>query len=75
MNDFVVDKVMNQLRVLPTELQWRVLEFTRALAVSEPRGIPGQQLLAYADTILPADLTRMNLAIEQGCEQVNADEW
>ena len=34
MNDLVADKVMNQLRVLPTELQWRVLEFTRALAVS-----------------------------------------
>jgi hypothetical protein len=51
MNDLVADKVMNQLRVLPTELQWRVLEFTRALAVSEPRGIPGQQLLAYTDCL------------------------
>ena len=75
MNDLVIDKVMNQLRVLPTEMQWRVLEFTRALAVSEPRGVPGQQLLSHADTILPADLTRMNQAIEQGCEQVDADAW
>jgi hypothetical protein len=75
MNDIVVDKVTKQLRGLPTEMQWRVLEFTRALAVSEPRGIPGQQLLAYADTILPVDLTRMNQAIEQGCEQVDADAW
>ena len=75
MNDLVVEKVLNQLRVLPTELQWRVLEFTRALAVSVPRGIPRQQLLSYANTILPVDLAHMNQAIEQGCEQVDADAW
>ena len=75
MNDLVINKVMNQLRVLPTEMQWRVLEFTRALAVSKPHGVPGHHLLSYADTILPADLTRMTKAIEHGCEQVDADAW
>jgi len=27
----IVDKVIEQLKALPQELQWRVLEFTRAL--------------------------------------------
>ncbi len=38
----IIDKVIEQLRDLPQELQWRVLEFTRALAVSTPRGVPGR---------------------------------
>jgi hypothetical protein len=75
MSTLVVDKVVEQLKVLPFELQWRVLEFTRALAVSVPRGTPGRQLLSFAGSIPAADLTLMRQAIEEGCERVDADGW
>jgi hypothetical protein len=71
----IIDKVIEQLKDLPDELQWRVLEFTRALTLSTPRGVPGQQLLRFAGTISPDDANLMREAIEQGCEQVDANEW
>ncbi|MBM4465163.1 MAG: hypothetical protein FJ014_06385 [Chloroflexi bacterium] len=75
MNTFVMDKVVEQLKALPHELQWRVLEFTRALAVSIPRGVPGQQLLRFAGVIPLDDLQLMRLAIEEGCERIDTNEW
>lgn len=71
----VIDKVIEQLKDLPQELQWRVLEFTRSLTVSTPHGIAGVQLLSFAGTIPLSDVKAMQLAIEQGCEQVDAHEW
>ncbi len=71
----LVDKVVEQLKVLPEELQWRVLEFTRALALSVPHGVPGQQLLQFAGTIPLDDLQSMREAIDQDCERVDANEW
>jgi len=71
----IVDKVIEQLKALPHELQWRVLEFTRALAVSTPHGVPGRQLLRFAGSIPMDDVQLMREAIEQGCEQVDANEW
>jgi hypothetical protein len=71
----VIDRVIEHLKALPQELQWRVLEFTRALALSTPRGIPGQQLLTFAGTIPLDDVKLMREAIEQGCEQVDSNEW
>jgi hypothetical protein len=72
MNTVIADKVLEQLKTLPYELQWRVLEFTRALAISVPRGVPGQQLVSFAGTIPLDGLQLMHQAIEEGCEQVNA---
>ena len=71
----IVDKVVEQLKTLPQELQWRVLEFTRALAQSTPHGVPGRQLLRVAGTISAEDAELMREAIERGCEQVDTDEW
>jgi hypothetical protein len=71
----LVDKVVDQLKTLPYEMQWRVFEFTRALAVSVPRGVPGPQLLRFAGAIPLDDLQLMRQAIEEGCERVDADEW
>jgi len=71
----IVNKVVEQLRDLPQELQWRVLEFARALAQSTPRGVPGRQLRRFAGTISPEDAELMRDAIERGCEQVDTNEW
>jgi hypothetical protein len=71
----IVEKVVEQLKDLPQELQWRVLEFARALAQSTPHGVPGRQLLRLAGTISAEDAELMREAIERGCEQVYANEW
>lgn len=61
----LVDKVVDQLKTLPYEMQWRVFEFTRALAMSVPRGVPGPQLLRFAGAISLDDLQLMRQAIEE----------
>lgn len=71
----IVEKVVEQLKALPHELQWRVLEFTRALALSALHGVPGQQLLRFAGAIPLDDVQLMSQAIERACEQVDSDEW
>ncbi|RME75129.1 MAG: hypothetical protein D6784_08575 [Chloroflexi bacterium] len=75
MSTMVIDEILEQLKSLPYELQWRVLEFTRALALSVPRGVLGHRLLRFAGTIPLDDVQRMHQAIEQGCEQVDVNEW
>jgi hypothetical protein len=75
MDTSIVGEVIEQMKVLPYEMQWRVLEFTRALALSAPRGVAGSQLLPFAGAIAASDLELMRETIEQGCEQVDADEW
>jgi len=75
MSTSIVDKVIEQLKALPQELQWLVLEFTRALALSAPRGISGKQLLRFAGAMPPEDIRSMREAIEQGCERIDANEW
>lgn len=71
----IVDKVIEQLKVLPQELQWRVLEFMRALARATPRGVSGQELLRFSGVISPDDAELVREAIDRGCEQVDTNEW
>jgi hypothetical protein len=71
----IVEKVIEQLKALPQELQRRVLEYTRALAESTPRGVPGKDLLRFAGSIPPEDIRLISEAIERGCEQVDINEW
>jgi len=75
MNTRIAEKVMEQLQSLPYDLQRQVLEFTRALAFSVPHGAAGRQLLQFAGAIPRSDVDLMQGAIEQGCEQVDTDEW
>ncbi len=71
----ILDKLIEQLKVMPQDLQWRVLEFARALASARIQGVPGRQLLHFAGSIPPDDVNVMRQAIEQGCEQVELNEW
>jgi hypothetical protein len=43
MNVPIIDEVIEQLKVMPHHLQWRVLEFVRSLATAEVGGTLGQQ--------------------------------
>uniref|UniRef100_A0A7C4MPV6 DUF2281 domain-containing protein n=1 Tax=Desulfatirhabdium butyrativorans TaxID=340467 RepID=A0A7C4MPV6_9BACT len=66
MNTRVVEKVIEQLQSLPYDLQRQVLEFTRALALSVPRGVAGRQVLQFAGAIPRSDIELMKEAIEKG---------
>jgi hypothetical protein len=71
----ILEQVIEQLKVMPQDLQWQVLEFARALAGSTIQGVPGWQLLRFAGAIPADDIQLMRSAIEQDCEQVDTDEW
>jgi hypothetical protein len=69
----VQQEIMDQLDKLPFEQQLQVLDFARTLA--KPVGRPGTELLNFAGGIDLDDLSLMTQAIEQDCEQVNANDW
>ncbi|MBD2166336.1 hypothetical protein H6G04_18230 [Calothrix membranacea FACHB-236] len=75
MDTSILDQVIEQLKVMPQDLQSQVLEFARSLASSKIQGVPGWQLLRFAGAIPTEDLQLISEAIEQGCEQVDTDEW
>jgi len=71
------EQIVKELDHLPLPLQQRVLEFARSLSSPPvtPRGIPGRELLRFAGTISSEDCQAMLEAIEEGCEQVDPNEW
>lgn len=72
-NQSLQEEILDQLDQLPIEHQRQVLDFARALA--KPIGKPGKDLLYFAGGINAEDLRLMAQTIEQGCEQINTDEW
>ena len=71
----IIDQVIEQLSNMPQSLQQQVLQFARILGQVRLQGTPGQKLLKFAGSIQSDDLTLMQDAIEEGCEQVDLDEW
>jgi hypothetical protein len=67
------DQILEQINGLPPEQQRRVLDFARAL--SAPHGVPGKELLRFGGLISREDLRRMDDAIQEGCEWMDADAW
>jgi len=74
MSTVIKERLLEQLDALPEELQRRVLDFARALALSQPKGVPGAGLLKFAGAIPADDLRLMREAIDSGCERVD-NEW
>jgi hypothetical protein len=76
MLDTIVEReIITELAKLPTIQQRQVLQFAQFLVHQAPIGVPGKSLLRFAGVIDQADLAVMAQAIEEGCEQVNSDEW
>ena len=67
-------EILVHLHTLALPQQREVLAFVRTLATT-PVGVPGRELLAFASIIEPRDLATLQQAIDEGCEQVNLDEW
>jgi hypothetical protein len=71
----MVDKLIEQLKTLPYELQKRVFEYARSLVTSSQRGVAGKHLLRFAGTIPLSDVQLMRRTIVQDCDRIDANEW
>ncbi|MDD1415076.1 hypothetical protein MEN41_10670 [Dolichospermum sp. ST_con] len=65
MTTSITDQVIEQLKIMPQDLQYQVLEFARNLTNSKIKGVPGKKLLRFAGSIPKEDLQLMSEAIEQ----------
>jgi hypothetical protein len=72
---FIEKEILTQLDQLSLEQQLQVLNFAKSLAGTTPVGIPGKERLHLAGTISHEDAKLMREAIEEGCEQVDLNEW
>jgi hypothetical protein len=71
----IEQEILKELDRLPPELQRQVLEFTRSLTLSTPKGVPGQQLLRFAGVLNTEDAQAMTQVIEAECERVDSNAW
>jgi hypothetical protein len=75
MNPAIKKELREQLDKLPAAQQRQVLDFARTLAARKRRMASGRALSEFAGTIAKEDLAQIVQAIDEGCEQVNPDEW
>lgn len=77
MADVMIHNVVKQLEKLPEDLLQQVMAFIDSLYVSSqtPKGVPGVELLAFANSLPLNDAEEMQELIELGCEQVDLNEW
>lgn len=75
MNPAIEKELREQLDKLLTAQQRQVLDFARTLATRKRRMASGRALSEFAGTIAKEDLAQIVQAIDEGCEQVNPDEW
>jgi hypothetical protein len=71
-------ELLTYLGQLGQEDQARVVDFARTLtgaARPRVRGVPGKELAKIAGCIGTDDAMEMMAAIEEGCEQIDANSW
>jgi hypothetical protein len=74
------DQITLEVNELSEPQQRRVLEFTRALKPATimpaiPPGATLSDLKSLTGLFSPADLKEISSAIEEGCENIDADHW
>lgn len=75
MDNAVIQRVVERMELLPSDLQQLVLEFVQTLQASRQRGVAGRQLLQFAGAISNEELGPMQQAIVAGCTQIDLNEW
>ena len=68
-------KILDDLNKLSVEKQRRVQEFTHALLISQPKSKSGKDILKLKGTLENEDALEIKNIIEEGCEQVDLNEW
>ena len=67
-------EIQAELSSLGPDAQRRVLQYVRSLKRSDT-GTPGTVVADFAGAIAGDDLRLIQTAIENGCEQVDLNEW
>ncbi|MCB0051852.1 MAG: hypothetical protein KIT77_20750 [Caldilinea sp.] len=75
MPNLQINELVERYQALPTDRQEQVLALLRDLDRTLSQGVPGTTLLKFAGSIPADELDDMSAAIEQGCEQVDRNEW
>ena len=75
MDPSITKQIVERMQDLPLPQQRLVLEMVKSLAGAPPQGAPVEDLLALAGAISSEDAHQMLQAIEEGCEQVDANAW
>jgi hypothetical protein len=68
-------EILGYLGLLKLEEQLRVAELARSLVTTANRGTPGKEMLRLEGKIPHDDLEEMKRAIEDECENTDANEW
>ncbi|RIK40659.1 MAG: hypothetical protein DCC55_14390 [Chloroflexi bacterium] len=75
MENTILARVIERIELLPSDLQYLVLEFVQTLQSSTAQGVPGRELLQFAGAIPAEGLSQMHQAVAVACEQVPMNEW
>ncbi len=77
MTDRTIDnKILNYLHSLDKAEQLSVLDYLKnLLKKSGKKDNKNKELLSLAGSIKKSDLKKMELAIEEGCESIDKNEW
>ncbi len=67
--------LLKEVERLSPPLQRKVIRYAHSLAQPRPRGTPGKQLLKYAGILSAEEAEAMMAAVEEGCEQIEPNEW
>jgi hypothetical protein len=74
----IQSELLSYMGQLPADAQVQVVNFARTLVGSEeslPVGTPGKELLNLIGVISHEDCVEMLKAIEEGCGQIDPNEW
>jgi hypothetical protein len=69
------DELLKTLDRLSPAMQRRSLDFVRALAETDPQGVPGDKLLQFSGIMTPEEAREFLNSIEEDCERINPNEW
>jgi hypothetical protein len=67
------DEIIEQVELLESPQQRKVLDFARGLRT--PAGTPGRELLRFTHSIDPADLEMISQAIQESCDKIEPSGW
>jgi hypothetical protein len=71
----VKEQILDDLDRLSPDQQKRAAEFVHSLVSPLPKGASIDDLMKVAGTLDDQSAGEMLAAIEEGCEQVDLDEW
>lgn len=74
-NPAIQKKILHQLGQLAVEKQRQVLAFAESLGKQTLKGVPGNAYLRFTGLVSAQDATSMQNAIQEGCEQIDENEW